>query len=185
MNTEAFPYPHRKHLTVAGILALVALVTAVVYAFRSTPYTMILFLGGGTTLLVAATALFAWAIWKDLQGRLKSINTRQFAPGQVIYSKGEPAEHVYVITKGQVEVVYADPAKGDVVLARLGPEEYFGETAILSRLPRQATARAIDSVEVLAIHRTDFLRLYANLPRLRARIEALHAERKTLVNQVG
>src|SRR5262245_11719144 len=130
MNVEAFPYPHVKQLTVAGSLALAALVTSVIYACHSTPYTMVLFLGGGSALLVAATLLFAWTVWKVLRARLDSIITRQFAPGEVIFRQGDPAEHVYVITKGQVEAVYVDPTKAEVILGRLGPDEYFGETAI-------------------------------------------------------
>src|SRR4030095_10899848 len=137
MSTETFPYAYRNHLTVAGCLALFALLTAVIYAFRATPNTMVLFLGGGSALLMAAIALFAWTIWKDLRSRLQSIVTTHFASGQIIFRQGESADHVYVITKGQVEAVYSDPAKGEVIVARLGPDEYFGETAILSRPPRQ------------------------------------------------
>ena len=45
MNAEDIEYPRGRHLTVAGCLALVPLITAVIYACHSTPYTMVLFLG--------------------------------------------------------------------------------------------------------------------------------------------
>ena len=183
MKVESFPYPYNRHLTISGCLALVTLTTALIYAAHSTPYTMVLFLGGGATLLMAAAILFGWAIWKEIRDRLDSIVTRQFTAGEVIFRPGDPAEHVFVITKGHVEAVYTDPAKGEITIGRLGPQEYFGETAILSRLPRQITARAVDLVELLVIHRSDFLRLYASLPRLRARIEAEHGRRQDLVKQ--
>ena len=185
MNTESFPYPHARQLTTAGCLALFTLATAVIYAWHSNPFTMVLFLGLGSTLLIAAVALFAWTISKDLRARLDSIATKKFAPGQVIFRPGDPADHVFVITKGQVEAVYADPAKGDVILGQLGPDEYFGETAILNRLPRLITMRAVDAVELLAIHRTDFLRLYSSLPKLRARIQAQQSQRIALARQAG
>jgi CRP-like cAMP-binding protein len=168
---------------IAGCLALATLIMAVIYACHATPYTMVLFLGGGSSLLIAAASLFGWTLWKDLSTRLKSIGTKQFAPGEVIFRQGDPAEQVFVVTKGRVEAVYADPAKGEVILGRFGADEFFGETAILSHLPRPITARAVDAVELLAIHRTDFLRLYASLPRLRARIDAQQAHRKALVSQ--
>src|SRR5262245_39605946 len=185
MNAEPFPYRHDKHLTIAGCLALIALSTAVLYACHSTPYNMVLFLGGGSAMLLVAAVLFCWTIWKDLRARLESIVTQQFAPGQLIYRQGDPAEHVFIVTKGKVEAIYADPTKGDIILGLFSPNEYFGETAILSRLPRQVSARAVDAVELLAIHRTDFLRLYDSLPRLRARIDALQAHRKAVVNQAS
>jgi len=183
MSPEVFPYPRAKHLAFAGFLALLALATAVIYSCRSTPYTMVLFLGGGSALLLLATLLFAWTCWKDLRARLESISTKEFAAGQVIYRQGDPAEHVYVITKGKVEAIFADPTKGDVIVGRLGPDECFGESAILSRLPRQVTMRAVDQVELLIVHRTDFLRLYGSLPRLRARIQEQQADRKALLNR--
>jgi CRP-like cAMP-binding protein len=145
---------------------------------------MVLFLGAGSALLLAAVVLFGWTVWKDVRARLDSVVIRQFAPGEVIFRQGDLAEHVFVITKGHVEAIYTDPVKGEVILGRLGPDEYFGETAILSRLPRPATARAVDAVELLVIHRTDFLRVYASLPRLRARVEAQQAQRKALLKQV-
>jgi hypothetical protein len=185
MNSDTLPYAQAKHLTIAGCLALGTLATAVTYACHSTPYTMVLFLGGGASLLTVAAALFGWAVWKDLRARLESMTTKEYAPGQVIFRQGDTAEHVFVITKGQVEAICEDPAKGDVVVWRLGAGEFFGETAILSGLPRWVTARAVDSVELLAIHRTEFLRLHDSLPRLRARIATQQALRKAPVRQAG
>jgi CRP-like cAMP-binding protein len=146
---------------------------------------MVLFLGGGSFFLVAAVLLFSWTIWRDVHARLDSIATKQFTAGQTIFRQGEPAEHVFVITRGQVEAVYEDPTRGEVVIGRLGPDEFFGESAILSRLPRQVTARAVGDVELLAVHRTDFLQLYSSLPRLRARIQARQTHRHALVREAA
>jgi hypothetical protein len=184
MNPEAYTYPRGKQLTLAGLLALAGLLTAVIYACRATPYTMVLFLGFGSALLFAAALLFGWTIWRDVGARLHSLVSKEFAPGQVIYSQGETPEHVYVIVKGQVEAVYTDPSRGDVIVGHLGPNDYFGESAILTRVPRQVTMRAVDVVEVFVIHRMDFLRVYTSLPRLRARVEAELAKRKALINQL-
>jgi hypothetical protein len=185
MNADTLPYPHSKHLTIAGCLTLVTLATAIIYAFHSSPYTMVIFLGGGSPLLAVAVVLFLWAIWKDVRARLESVTTRQFGPGEIIFRQGDVAEQVFVVSKGQVEAVREDPAKGDVVVWRLGEGEFFGETAILSRQARYLTVRAIDNVELLAIHRTDFLRFYATLPQLRSRIAQQQAQRKALASKAG
>jgi CRP-like cAMP-binding protein len=168
-------------MALAGCLALLALLTAAFYEWRSTPFTMVAFLMGGSALLLLAIALFSWAIWRDLRSRLDSVVTKEFAAGDNIYRQGDPAEHIFVITRGQVELLHADPTQGQVLLGRLSANDFFGETAILNRLPRQATARAVEALEVLAIHRTDFLRLYASLPRLRARIDRQQARRRALI----
>jgi hypothetical protein len=185
MNTKAFAYPHARHLTIAGSLALATLATAALYAFHSTPYTMVLFLGGGSVLLLAAAILFGWTIWKDLRVHLDSLIVKQYAPGEVIFRQGDPPEQVFLVTRGQVEACYSDPVKGDIVLGYFRPEDFFGESAILSGVPRQVTARAVDAVELLVIQREDFLQVYANLPRVRARIDAEYARRKALTEQVA
>jgi CRP-like cAMP-binding protein len=185
MNPNDHAYAYRRQVTLAGLLALCALATAGIYEWHSTPHTMVLFLMGGSTLLLSAAILYGWVLWRDLRSRLQSLAPMRFAPGQQIFHQGDVAEHVFVITKGKVEAVFSDPAKGDVVLGHLGPEEFFGEAAILSRLPRQATARALDEVELLAIHRTDFLRLYGSLPRLRARIEAQPSRHRMQLSRPG
>src|SRR5213075_2754890 len=123
MTSETLPYPHRTQLTVAGALALLALLTAALYQWRSTPQTMVIFLMGGATLLLVGMVLFGWTIWRDLRARLDSVTTKQFAAGEIIYRQGDPAEHIFVITHGQVEVLHADPAKGDILLGRLAPDD--------------------------------------------------------------
>jgi signal-transduction protein with cAMP-binding, CBS, and nucleotidyltransferase domain len=185
MKTEVLPYAHRKHLIIAGSLALMALLTACLYEWRSTPYTMVVFLMGGWTLFLSAVGLFGWAIWKDLRARLKSVVSKSFATGDVIYRQGDLAEHIFFVSRGQVEIVHDDSIRGNTVLGRINVDEYFGETAILSHSPRQATARAVDAVEVLVIHRTHFLKIYDSLPRLRARIDRQHAQRRGLFSQLG
>jgi CRP-like cAMP-binding protein len=169
-------------VTLAGVLALLAFATGVAYEFHSTPVTMVMFLAGGSGLLVMATALLGWAFWHDVTARLQSITSKRFAAGEVIFRQGDDAEHIFVITKGKVEAVFSDPVKGEVVLGQLGPPEFFGETAILTQSPRQATVRAVEEVESLMVHRTDFLRLYGSLPRLRAAIEAQQSRRKAMLN---
>jgi hypothetical protein len=185
MNQAHYSYPRRRLVTTAGALALMALATAVVYELRSTPLTMMLFLAGGSGLLLIAAALFCWAIWRDVNARLQSISSKRFAAGEMIFRQGDEAEHVFVLTKGEVEAFFSDPVHGEILLGRLRPSEFFGETAILTQSPRQATARAVDEVETLMVHRTDFLRLYGSLPRLRKAVEAVQSQRQKLLNRLS
>jgi hypothetical protein len=184
MTIDALPYPYRRHLLVAGVLTLAGLSTAVIYEFRSTPFTMVLFLLGGCSLLLAATALFLYAMVRDLRARLGSMTTKRFEPGTVIFRQGDVADTVYVISEGEVETIYEDPAKGEILLRRLGPGEHFGESAILSNTPRQATVRTAGVVEALVIHREEFAQLYRFLPRLRDRIAQENQRRKALAAKI-
>ena len=57
--------------------------------------------------------------------------------GHVIYSEGDSGEHMYGIVDGKVALT-----KGRTVIAVLGPNDVFGERALIDHLPRNVTAVA-------------------------------------------
>ncbi len=179
MRTHA-AYTHGKHLSIAGALAILGLVTAVVYILDSTPYTMVLFLGAGQLLLLSALALFVWVVAADIRTRLQAVVERRFTKGEVVFRQGDPADRLYSIGWGEVEVVREDPSRGETILARLGPGDFFGEMGILGNAPRMATVRAATDLDVLSIHRDDFSQLCAYLPSLREGILAEYRRRSSV-----
>jgi CRP-like cAMP-binding protein len=74
------------------------------------------------------------------------------AAGEVIYAEGDSGEHMYGIVSGSVEL-----RKGSVVVASLGPEEVFGERALVDHLPRNLTAVATSETTLAEIDRRLFL----------------------------
>jgi DNA-binding SARP family transcriptional activator len=66
----------------------------------------------------------------------------QFSPGEVIVTEGAPADAIYWIESGAVEVVRKDSDGHELVLAELGPGRYFGELASLLGTGRTATVSA-------------------------------------------
>ena len=178
-------HTHGRHLFAAGMLAMLGLLTALVYILHSTPYTMILFLGAGQTLLIAAVALFLWVVASDIRTRLQSVVVKRFRKGEVIFRQGDPPDRLYSIGRGEVEVVREDPVQGEKILARLGPGEFFGEMGILGNAPRMATVRATTDLEVLSIHRLYFGPLFSYLPSLREGILAEYRRRAAQPEQEG
>ena len=166
-----------RPLFAAGMLSLAGLLTALIYTLRSTPYTMILFLGVGQTLLAAGVAVFLWVVASDIRARLQSVAVKRFRKGEVVFRQGDPPDRLYSIGRGEAEVVREDPVQGERVLARLGPGEFFGEMGILGNAPRMATVRAATDLEVLSIHRVYFGPLFSYLPSLREGILAEYRRR--------
>jgi hypothetical protein len=178
-------HPRAKQLSVAGLLAVLGLGTAVVYTLRSTPYTMVLFMGGGQLLLLAALVVFLWVVAADIRARLQSVVEKHFKKGEIVFRQGDPSDRLYAIGRGEAEVVRENPAEGDTILARLGPGEFFGEMGILGNAPRMATVRATTDLEVLSIHRVYFGQLYAYLPTLREGIMAEYRRRAAQPGRSG
>jgi CRP-like cAMP-binding protein len=64
-------------------------------------------------------------------------------PGTLIIREGQDAENFYVILSGYAEVIKHDPdSESAFKVADLGPDDYFGETALYRASKRTASIRA-------------------------------------------
>lgn len=97
----------------------------------------------------------------ELAGRLIP---RRFGAGQVIFHLGDPGGLLYIISRGKVKISYTTPEGQEVVLAILGPGEFFGELALLDDSPRSATAEALEPTEAWTLHRDDFIHYISENP---------------------
>jgi len=67
--------------------------------------------------------------------------------GTVLFSQGDEGDVAYVIEEGEIHLVRDRAGGGEEMVARMGPNRYFGELAPLFGMRRTATARAaVDSV---------------------------------------
>src|SRR5689334_17475423 len=71
-----------------------------------------------------------------------------FGRGQIIFSRGDPGDRAFVIMSGTVDLVIDSPNGRELILARLGPGEHFGEMTLLDDLDRSASARVSAPVEL-------------------------------------
>jgi cytochrome P450/CRP-like cAMP-binding protein len=88
-----------------------------------------------------------------------SLQRVELPAGAIIVKQGDAADRFYVIVGGEAEVVSEYAEREDIVLARLGPGEYFGEIGLLQNRARTATVRAATALELLALEREPFLAL--------------------------
>lgn len=73
-----------------------------------------------------------------------------FDTDEFIFREGDPGDCAYIIESGMVEVTL-DKDGRKLVMATLTKGDILGEMAIIDRLPRSASARAIVPTEVMAI----------------------------------
>ena len=81
-----------------------------------------------------------------------------FDADKVILVEGKHGNQAYLIRNGQVEIRKGMYGGSPRVLARLGPNDVFGEMAIIDNRPHMAFAIATEPTEVIAISRTEFQR---------------------------
>jgi CRP-like cAMP-binding protein len=66
-----------------------------------------------------------------------------FAPAAVILSEGDPADALYVLVHGEVEVTaHTEPNSPGQFIRTMTAPSYFGEIGVLERIPRTATVTA-------------------------------------------
>ncbi|MGH9886438.1 MAG: FAD-dependent oxidoreductase [bacterium] len=92
------------------------------------------------------------------------IGRELYEPGQEIVREGDIGRRLYLIWKGEVEVVKRQDGNDESVVAVLGPGEHFGETAVFNNVRRTATVRARSRVELVSLGRAEAVALAQGSP---------------------
>jgi CRP/FNR family cyclic AMP-dependent transcriptional regulator len=88
-----------------------------------------------------------------------------FGAGQEVCHQGDLGDAMYVILGGAADVLI-DTEKGQIRVAELKKNGFFGETAILLAAPRNATIKASESLLTLKISKDMFYSLVAEVPQM-------------------
>ena len=86
-----------------------------------------------------------------------------FGTDQEVCHQGEPGDAMYVILGGVADVLIDTPT-GQLRVAQLKKNGFFGETAILCDAPRNATIKASESLLTLKIKKDMFYKLVSEFP---------------------
>lgn len=79
--------------------------------------------------------------------------------GELIIEQGEVGDLFYVIESGLAEVVRRSPNGEEKVLATLGPGDFFGEEALISDAPRNASVRMTQNGNLMFLEKEQFSKL--------------------------
>ena len=105
------------------------------------------------------------------------LRPRDYPAGAVIVRHGEHGDCMYFVAAGEVEVRLRPES------VYLGPGEFFGEIALLTGGPRNATIVAARQCTLLSLDIVDFRELIGRQPDL-ARIINEEAERRLVTAEV-
>ncbi|HEY5251175.1 MAG TPA: cyclic nucleotide-binding domain-containing protein [Acidimicrobiales bacterium] len=92
--------------------------------------------------------------------------------GEVIFNEGDAGNEMYGIVEGEVELRTATRS-----IARLGPDDVFGEMALIDSSPRMATATATTDTVLAMIDKHRFLFLVQETPMFALQVMSSMAER--------
>ncbi len=116
--------------------------------------------------------IFATASRPVLERLLSAATDVSFAPGISILREGEPADALYVLLDGEVEVTGRGEGGGpERRLRTLTGPAYFGEIGVLERIPRTATVTALSDCRCERIEGDALLNALSDTPASSALME--------------
>jgi CRP-like cAMP-binding protein len=116
--------------------------------------------------------LFAELTPDEVAALAAKMEERHASPGERLSNQGGSGYFFFVIEDGTAEV-----RRDGQVVAKLGPEEFFGEIAILATPRRTATVTASTPMTLLSMFGADFAKFSSEMPALADQIQEAIAER--------
>ncbi len=92
------------------------------------------------------------------------LRARRYAPNEIVFHRGDPASHLYVLIAGTVKVSLPDEQGREAIVALLRGGDVFGDLALFDDSPRSATVIAITETECFLLARDEFLALLEKSP---------------------
>jgi glucose-6-phosphate 1-dehydrogenase len=92
---------------------------------------------------------------------IMALRPRVAAPGEVLVRKGDMGREMYVIVRGEVEVL----DEAGKLIGTLSDGAAFGELALLMHRPRAASVRAKTTCDLMALDKSAFARILHDHPQ--------------------
>lgn len=111
--------------------------------------------------------------------------SRMIPAKSVLFFKGDPATHLYVVLSGRVKVSAPSDDGKEITFAILGPGELVGEMGVLDHTEHTATVTAMEPTEVAGFNRQVFLDVVSHSPALALKLMLLLCDRLRLANEMA
>jgi cyclic nucleotide-binding protein len=153
----------KRLLILAQILSLIAYAMGLQFLKHTTGGTLFVFATIAPVLVGIVVLSLIGVMIYEFRRRHSLFDFETYAPGHVIFRQGDEGDRAYFIHSGEVEVIREENGAEDVV-AKLTKGHYFGEMALISNAPRNATVRALTEARVAVLGKKNFLTLLSVMP---------------------
>ena len=127
--------------------------------------------------LLAKQPFFAGLEPDELDALAQCGEVENFRIGINICKQGDPGDAAFLVYSGRLRVLQTSGSGEDVTIGLLRRGDFFGERAILTEEPRNATIRASEDAVVLRFPRQSFLAFLKERPSLVSYFEGLIEDR--------
>ncbi|MBV7330328.1 Crp/Fnr family transcriptional regulator [Chloroflexi bacterium TSY] len=102
----------------------------------------------------------------ELTTILNNLRPREYTRDEIIFRQGDESRELYLVFQGKVRIFKVSPSGNETSLVIFGQGDVIGEFAALDHEPRNATAKAIGKVTLLALSHDDWHQHLRMMPKL-------------------
>jgi CRP/FNR family cyclic AMP-dependent transcriptional regulator len=85
------------------------------------------------------------------------LQQRSYPRSSFILRAGEETDALYIVVSGRAKILIPDEQGREVILAVVGPNEFFGEMGLLDDLPRSASVETLEACQMLRLSKSGFI----------------------------
>jgi CRP/FNR family cyclic AMP-dependent transcriptional regulator len=119
---------------------------------------------------LAKVAIFSGLTESELNFLTPRTVPRHFAPGEIVFSEGEPCSGLYVVEAGHVRIFKSSASGREQVLSIDGPGSSVAELPVFDGGNYPASVAAIDQVTLLFVSKQDFQALCLAHPQVALKV---------------
>jgi CRP/FNR family transcriptional regulator, cyclic AMP receptor protein len=120
--------------------------------------------------LLAQLPIFSGLTDAELSYAAERVAPRQYAPGEIVFTEGQPCAGLYVVERGHIRVFKTSAAGREQVLTIDGPGSSVAEIPVFDGGPYPASGAAVDHATLLFIGKQDFQALCLAYPAVALKV---------------
>ena len=106
--------------------------------------------------LLKSVPLFSSLTDEQVRVLQPCIQQRSYPRSSFILRAGEETDALYIIVSGRVKILIPDAQGREVILAVMGPNEFFGEMGLLDDQSRSASVETLEACQMLRFPKSAF-----------------------------
>lgn len=123
--------------------------------------------------IIEKVSLLKGASQEMLEDLMHELDPRIFVPGERIFRAGDHGDSMYFIHSGQVDVLSSEGVK----IVTLSDGSFFGEMALISNQPRNATVKAATYCDLYVLSKEAFSNVLNSYPDFKKQVQKVAEER--------
>jgi DNA-binding NtrC family response regulator len=135
-----------------------------------------------TVSYLSKASIFSSLSEEDLRRLSDLLIPKEFPKGEIVIHQGDFGDALYLIYRGEVDVILRNQERAESVVGKLKEGDFFGEMALLTGSPRSASVRARSDCIFLVLFKEDFDTFLQDHPHLALLFSRILAERINTTN---